>query len=211
MDLFGTAGGIFTNLTNMKFAKEMSSSQFQRGFEDAKAAGMNPMAMASPPSSAAPAGQSTNPVRGGELGSSVKGIADAVSAVSDAEASKENPAIAKAQSAIVSSTAKAAGAKADATIEQSKAEAAQAKVDQEAAKGDQTFLKSVAGKTVHTAKKYLGGTFSTAGKLLSQGLGNVYGGAASARQANAGYWAEDQKQRNRMELAAHKEAIRGKG
>lgn len=161
MDLFGTAGGLWSNYQNREFAEEMASTQYQRATADMKAAGLNPMAVygsggGSP--AAAPGGQSTNPVGAGSSAQSVlqfkKGLADVEK--SEAEA-------------------KAATSAADVVTRENSAY--------------KTALESDAGKGAAVFKKYqgsgIGGYLGGAGAVAGYGQGSGWGGTASAKAKEA--------------------------
>lgn len=165
-DLFGTAGGLWTNKQNQEFAEEMASTQYQRATADMKAAGLNPMAVygsggGSP--AAAPGGQMSNPVGGGSSALNAiafkKGLAE--SEKSEAEAK----------------TAKSA---ADVITRENSAY--------------KTALESEGGKAAAVHKKYsgsgIGGWLGGAGAVAGYGQGSGWGGTASAKARD---WATDAK------------------
>lgn len=166
MDLFGTAGGLWTNYSNQQFAEEMASTQYQRATADMKAAGLNPAAVygsggGSP--AAAPGGQSTNPVAGGSSAQNVLSFKKGLAEVEKSEAE-----------------AKSASSAADVITRENSAY--------------KTALESDAGKAAAVGKKYQGsgalGWLGSAGAVAGYGQGSGWGGTASAK---AREWASDAK------------------
>jgi len=162
-DVFGTAGGLWTNKQNQEFAEEMASTQYQRATADMKAAGLNPMAVygsggGSP--AAAPGGQATNPVGAGSSAQGVIAFKQGLAQVDKTEAE-----------------AKVANSQADVITAENSAV--------------KTALSSEAGKAAAVGKRYQSnGWLGGAGAVAGYGAGAGWGGKASAK---ASEWASDAK------------------
>lgn len=173
MDIFGTAGGLWSNYQNREFAEEMAGSQYQRAVADMKQAGLNPNAVfgsggGSP--AASPGGQSTNPVQG-QLGSSAKSLVDIASALNQNEQIK--------------ATTKVTEAKADEVKANAKMAENEAKVSDLNTKADTTLMSSVGGKILRGFKEYGApaiGSMLGIGNLFGRGQGRGWGGNHSAKQ-----------------------------
>lgn len=156
-DIFGTAGGLWTNKQNQEFAEEMASTQYQRATADMKSAGLNPMAVygsGGGSGAAAPGGQATNPVGAGSSAQNAiafkKGLAEAETAEANAEVAKSNSEVLTRENSAY-----------------------------------KTALESDAGKAAATYKKYQGsgvtGFLGGAGAVAGYGHGSGWGGTASAK------------------------------
>lgn len=165
-DLFGTAGGLWTNKQNQEFAEDMASTQYQRATADMKAAGLNPMAVygsggGSP--AASPGGQQTNPVSPGSSALNAIQFKRGLAETEKAEAE-----------------AKSATSAADVVTRENSAYKAALSTDE--------------GKAAATFKKYqgsgIGGFLGGAGAVAGYGQGTGWGGRASAK---ASEWASDAK------------------
>lgn len=178
MDILGTAGGLFTNYANMKFAEEMAGSQYQRSVADMKNAGLNPNAIfgsGGGSQAASPGGQMDNPVQGGGLMSSAKGAVDLNQQVQSTEKIKASTETEKAQADVQRANAKIANSNADVIEKENTAY--------------KKALEAPGGEYVATQKKYGGndavsGAVRTMGGALSS-IGNAFGGTATAKQIGA--------------------------
>lgn len=181
MDLFGTAGGLFTNFANMKFAEEMAGSQYQRAVKDMKAAGLNPNAVfgsggGSP--AAAPGGQMDNPAQGGGLINSASDLVNLNREVQGTEKIKASTETERASADIQRANAKIAESNAD--------------VIQRENSAYKKVLSDPGGELAAATKKYGGGGWvgklaGDIGATTGMAMGNIFGGHGSAKQAyNAG-------------------------
>lgn len=174
MDLFGTAGGLWSNKQNRDFAEEMAGSQYQRAVADMKNAGLNPNAVfgsGGGSQAASPGGQSENPVKG-EFGSSAQSILDMGQSATEISKGQAMTDVAKAQADQTRASAKIAESNAEVTKKENSAYS--------------KTLDTPFGKTLATVNKYAGPVtqmISGLGGAAAKGLGSVWGGYSSAKQA----------------------------
>lgn len=207
-DLFGTAGGLWTNKQNQEFAEEMASTQYQRAMADMKAAGLNPAAVfgsggGSP--AAAPGGQMTNPVSGGEgVMASAKSFVDMQAQLASAEKAKAETTQTKEATEVTKATAHEA--RANAKIAQN-----EAAINDKETSAQKVVMDSTGGKILHGINKYALGPLSQAigaARAFGSGKGTAFGGYASAQQArlDAQEQAERQREHQRELITLRRDA-----
>jgi hypothetical protein len=189
-DLFGTAGGLWTNKQNQEFAEEMASTQYQRAVADMKQAGLNPMAVfgsggGSP--SAAPGGQMENPVSGGEgLMASAKGAVEIQQGLAAKDLAEATAAKAKAETANTKEATEVTKAAAITGRANAKLAANLADVSDSETSAKKAVIGTTGGKILHGLETYGLGPIKAllgAGTLMGKGPAIPWGGVSSAKEA----------------------------
>lgn len=188
--IIGAGSQSNTNQANQDFAREMSSTQYQRAVEDMRAAGINPVMAAGTGGASSNGVQNTAP--GAQVASGIQNAARLVNETNQAEANvaqqNANTAVAnevgkrtKEETRLVQANTRVQQANAKAIETQQperEVKAVPYRIGNEYVKGAEAQMKAPAtwNKPPEAPKK------QNSSKAYEQGKGTVYGGTSSAKQ-----------------------------